>query len=100
MVRVADTLQKEQTDAHGCWENKRPGRDGQQIKSLLSKENPTQGVTHTPTYAPTHAQTHEQECVFCKIGPWKQTFLANMDDRSIVIYFLLTLYHHKENWYK
>lgn len=23
-----------------------------------------------------------------------------MDDRSIVIYCLLTLYHHKENWYK
>lgn len=48
-------------------------QDEQQMKSLLSKYNLTQVIfVHTWTYThPTHAQTHEQECVFCKIGPWK-----------------------------
>lgn len=66
----------------------------------IQRKSHTGHYTYTNIRTPTHAQTHKQECVFCKVGPWKQTFLASMDDRSIVIYFLLTLYHHKENWYK
>lgn len=27
--------------------------------------------TYIDIHTPTHAQTHKQECVFCKIGPWK-----------------------------
>lgn len=42
-----------------------------EIASVKIKSRTGRFYTHVDIHTPTHAQTHEQECVFCKIGPWK-----------------------------